>query len=91
MKCRLLSAAGFVTSGQPPLQLAELACVYGAFDIDDPKATTAYRPNWVARNPSPRASDSIQAAMWYSALETKVAAATLSLENVVFLQSRKRF
>jgi hypothetical protein len=32
-----------------------------------------------------------QAAKWYSALETKVAAATLSLENVVFLQSRKRF
>jgi hypothetical protein len=31
-----------------------------------------------------------QAANWYSALETKVAAATLSLENVVFLQSRKR-
>jgi hypothetical protein len=26
----------------------------------------------------------------YSALETKVAAPTLSLENVVFLQSRKR-
>jgi len=32
-----------------------------------------------------------QAANWYSALETKVASPTLSLENVVFLQSRKRF
>jgi hypothetical protein len=29
-------------------------------------------------------------AKWYSALETKVAAATLFLENVVFLQSGKR-
>ena len=28
---------------------------------------------------------------WYSALETKVAAATLSLEYVVFLQSSRRF
>jgi hypothetical protein len=28
---------------------------------------------------------------WYSALETKVAAATLSLEYVVFLQSSERF
>ena len=32
-----------------------------------------------------------QAAKWYSTLETKAAAPTLSLENVVFLQSRKRF
>jgi hypothetical protein len=32
-----------------------------------------------------------QAARWYSALETRAAAPTLPLENVVFLQSRKRF
>ncbi len=32
-----------------------------------------------------------QAAKWQSALETKVAAPMLSLETVVFLQSRKRF
>jgi hypothetical protein len=37
------------------------------------------------------ASRIFQAAMWCSALETKAAALTLSLENVVFLQSRKRF
>jgi hypothetical protein len=29
-------------------------------------------------------------AKWYSALETKIAAATLFLENVIFLQSGKR-
>jgi hypothetical protein len=46
--------------------------------------------SWSFGKPS-LASRIFQAAKWYSALETNVAAATLSLENVVFLQSRKRF